>query len=396
MISVEKAKEIITENTRILSSKKIDVLQAVGKVLSEDIIAKINIPSFDNSAMDGFALKHSDIKNGITDFKIIGEVKAGDNSNMEIKSGECTEIYTGAPIPKGTDTIIMVEKTSTKDGKMILEKNYQSKLGKHIRLLGEQIKKGENALKKGSVINPSTASYLSALGETKVAVYSTPKIKIITTGNEIIQAGNPLKFGQIYESNSTALITLLKEQKAEDIIRQIGKDTIEELQETLSDSAEFDIVILTGGISMGKYDLVADCLNELGVKKEFHKIAQKPGKPLYFGTKGNTLFFALPGNPAAVITSYYEYIFPTIRKMMGFENTRLKSVKLPLLDEVKIKANRSNFLKGKIEKEGVKVLFGQGSHILSSFSVADCLIYLPKGKELYKKGEEVEVHILEI
>ena len=394
MISVEKAKKIISEKINLLHSEKIEVVNSVDRILSADVIAKINIPSFDNSAMDGFALKHSDLENGKTDFLILEDIKAGDNTEITINPGECAPIFTGALIPNGTDTIIMVEKTSEREGKMIIKKGYNSTIGKHIRLLGEQIKEGKIALKKGDIINPSAASYLSALGETKVQVYSSPKVKIITTGNEIVQAGNPLKSGQIYESNSTALISLLKEQNVSDIYHEVGKDTIKELLSTLKDVEKYDIVILTGGISVGKYDFVADCLERIGVKKEFHKVAQKPGKPLYFGTKGNTLFFALPGNPAAVITSYYQYIYPAIQKMMGSKKITLKQSSLPLLQNVRIKANRANFLRGKISKEGVEVLSGQGSHILSSFAIADCLIYLPKGKKDWGKGENVEVHIL--
>lgn len=396
MISVEEAKNIVYNKTKTLSSERLAVLDAVGRITSENIISKINVPSFNNSAMDGFALKNADIEKGISEFKVIGEIKAGDNPNITINSGECIPIYTGAPIPNGTDTIVMVEKTFLSNNIMMIEEGYQSKVGKHIRLEGEQIKHGEIALQKGLKITPSTASYLSAIGETTITVFSAPKVKIITTGNELIQAGEPLNFGQIYESNSTALISLLKEQRVTKITHKIAKDTSEYLFHTLSDYNDFDLIILTGGISMGKYDLVADCLEKIGVEKAFHKVAQKPGKPLYFGTKENTLFFALPGNPAAVITSYYEYIYPTIKKMMGFENTQLKTIRLPLLDDVKIKSNRSNFLKGKLEEDGVRVLFGQDSHILSSFAIADCLIYLPKGIELWRKGEKVEVHILEI
>jgi len=394
MITVEKAKDIISSKTIRLSQTKMKVVDSVGHVIAEDIHAKINIPSFDNSAMDGFSLIHSDIENGVNEYTILEEIKAGDHKDVFINSGECAPTFTGAPIPNGADTIIMVEKTLERDGKMIIEKGYNSKVGKHIRILGEQIKEGEIAIKKGNVINPSVASYLSALGETEILVYSSPKVKIITTGNEIVKVGNPLKFGQIYESNSTALISLLKEQNVSDIYHEVVNDTTEELLATLADSNKYDIMILTGGISVGKYDLVDDCLEEIGVKKEFHKISQKPGKPLYFGTKENTLFFALPGNPAAVITSYYQYIYPTIQKMMGSKKINLKQSSLPLLQDVKIKANRSNFLKGKMNNKGVKVLSGQGSHILSSFAIADCLIYLPKGKKEWKKGENVEVHIL--
>ena len=394
MISVEKAKKIISEKINLLHSEKIEVVNSVDRILSADVIAKINIPSFDNSAMDGFALKHSDLENGKTDFLILEDIKAGDNTEITINPGECAPIFTGALIPNGTDTIIMVEKTTTENNIMKVEEGYQSQSGKHIRLLGEQIKKGEVAIFKGQKINPATASYLSALGETEVKVFSSPEILIITTGNEIVQAGNPLQYGQVYESNSTAIITLLKQQSVTDITYKIAKDTNVNLLNKLENSEHYDIVILTGGISVGKYDLVADCLEKIGVQKEFHKIAQKPGKPLYFGTKGKTLFFALPGNPAAVITSYYEYLFPVIRKMMRYKNIELKKENLTLLNDVKIKANRSNFLKGKIEGNGVTILSGQASHILSSFAIADCFIYLPKGKENWKKRESVEVHIL--
>ena len=394
MISVEQAKTTISNSCKVKPIITVDLLSAVGFILAEDVIAKINIPSFDNSAMDGYAIQHQDIENGITKFHISEEVKAGDYPKDKIRTGECVPIYTGAPIPPGADSIIMAEKTTIFNEQMKIENGYKSKKGKHIRLLGEQIRKGEVALIKGTKISPSISSYLSALGEVEIPIFSEPKIKIITTGNEIIKAGIPLQFGQIYESNSTALIALLKEQKITKITPIIARDTTKDLLEKLQDINQYDIIILTGGISVGKYDLVADCLTEIGVEKIFHKIAQKPGKPLFFGRKKNTLIFALPGNPAAVITSYYQYIYPTIKKMLGFEKTELEKVQLPLLQDISIKENRSNFLKGKISEKGVNILSGQGSHILSSFSKSDCFIYLPQGKKHWYKGGNVEVQIL--
>ena len=394
MINVEEAKKIISNSCKESKIVRSTILSAVGYVLAQDVIAKINIPSFNNSAMDGYALRDIDLKNGISTFNILDDVKAGDNSNITVKKGECAPIFTGAMIPNGADTVIMVEKTAIINGKMKVDKDYKSKTGKHIRLLGEQIKKGEIAVKENTYISPAVASYLSALGETTISIYKPPKIKIITTGNEIIKAGTNLELGQIYESNSTALLALLSEQKVKDITHNICRDTNEEMLNTLSDILEYDIVIITGGISVGKYDLVEEALRKVGVKKEFYKVAQKPGKPLFFGTKENTLIFALPGNPAAVITSYYQYIYPTIQKMMKREETELKKMHVPLLDNISIKPNRANFLKGKVKENGVEVLFGQGSHILSSFSEANSLIYLPKGKEEWKKGELVEAQIL--
>ena len=394
MICVENARNTVLGSLKKANVEERNITSCVGFVLAEDIVSKIDIPSFDNSAMDGYAVQHHDLENKIRHFKILNEIKAGDNSNVVVREGYCAPIYTGAPMPLGADTVVMVEETEIKGDRIIVNDEYESKLGRHIRRRGEQVEVGEIALEKGTTINPSGASYLAALGFTKVKVFSPPKVKIITTGNEIIEAGKELEFGQIYESNSTALITLLKQQGVADLQHVTGRDDVDELLKTFEDLNDFDIVILTGGISMGKYDLVADCLKEVGVEKKFHKIAQKPGKPFYFGILNETLIFALPGNPSAVITSYYEYIFPAIGKMMGRSMPSLVKSFFPLLSKVKIKANRSNFLKGKIEQEGVEVLSGQGSHILNSLAIADCFIYLPKGQEVFHKGEVVEVHLL--
>ncbi len=393
MISVEKAKEIIFLESKKTKAIKQKVIASVGSILAEDIIAEINIPSFNNSAMDGYAFKYADFERGILKFKLQEEVKAGDNTSVVVQESCCSPIYTGAPIPEGADTVVMLEETTPKGDSIEINADYKNKLGKHIRIKGEQIQKGNLALKKGTIINPATASYLSALGNSEVKIFQAPKVKIITTGNEIIKPGTPLKFGQIYESNSTALISLLKQQNVKDIKHEVAKDTLEELQATLEDVNVYDIVIVTGGISVGKYDLVADALAAIGVEKKLYKIAQKPGKPLYFGTKDNTLFFALPGNPAAVITSYYEYIYPTIKKMMGFSDFELQKLSTILLKDVKIKTSRAHFLKGKINANGVDILGGQDSHILNSFAAANCLVYL-KDKELWKTGDNVEVHLL--
>lgn len=393
MISVEEAKGLIISNAFQLLSSERKISQSLHCVLSQDIESPIAYPPFDQSAMDGFALKYSDFEKSISP-EIIGESAAGIPFARTLKSGQAVRIFTGAKIPAGTDAVVVQERATVEKGKLIVQDNLLIS-GSNIRSKGSQINKGDVVLKKGQVINPGTIGLMAGLGITEVKVFQSPRVSLIVTGSELIKPGGPLTDGQVYESNSYCISAALESINIRSVeVISVGDDE-KEIQEKIKYALQnSDLVLATGGISVGKYDFVGKAFQETGVKNIFYKIAQKPGKPLFFGKLNSCLVFGLPGNPASSLSCFYEYVVPTIRKMQGHSSLFLKNKQFPILNDTPKKEGLSLFLKGKIVGDKVEVLFGQESNNISSFSASDCLIYLPAQKGNIPAGELVEVHIL--
>jgi molybdopterin molybdotransferase len=393
MISVEKAKKLILKNTQALAPSIVDVIDSLGSILSENVISPVVLPPFDQSAMDGFAIKFSDhVQN--KNIKVIGEVAAGKFFSKTIASGQAVRIFTGAPVPSDTDTVIMQEKVSIKNGDLSINDPGLFR-GANVRMAGSQIGKGKKALAKGTVITPGGVGYLTAMGVTSVKTISAPRITIIVTGSELKKPGEILKKGQIHESNSYTLQAALRSihlaaQKTV-WVQDHEQKVIDAIKKAISNS---DMVLITGGVSVGDYDFVGSSLEKLGVENIFYKVKQKPGKPLFFGKHNKTLIFGLPGNPAAVLTCFYEYVFMAIRAMQGRKETSLKKIILPIAKDHPKKKGLAFFLKGQQSGNSVNPLDGQQSYILSSFALADSIIFLPEEAENIKKGDSVEVHLL--
>ena len=262
--------------------------------------------------MDGYAIHlHEDLTYSIT-----GEVKAGDDHQPILNSGEAIRIFTGAPVPDSANAVVVQEKVTVKADQLFLEKNPLAE--DNIRPVGEQVKKGGLALKVGTKLTPAAIGYLTSLGITEVQVYKKPSIAIVTTGNELVEAGHPLEYGKIYESNSLMLKNAILNLGFEEVsIHKVEDDygkTLKTLEDVISRN---DMVIITGGISVGDYDFVGRALKELDVREIFYKVNQKPGKPLFFGKHRKTVLFALPGNPAAALTCFYVYVQTALLKMTG-------------------------------------------------------------------------------
>jgi molybdopterin molybdotransferase len=267
--------------------------------------------------------------------------------------------------------------------------------GSNIRAKGSQIRKGDVVLRKGQVINPAAIGLLASLGIVKVKVFSGPRVTLIVTGNELCEPGTLLKDGQVYESNSYCLRAALESMNCVQMeIVFVGDDekqTVEKLKSAIEKS---DMVLVTGGISVGKYDFVGKALQQLGVQIIFYKIAQKPGKPLFFGKLNKSLIFGLPGNPAAALSCFYEYVLTAIKIMQGRSDIFLSKQMMPIAGNTSKKEGLALFLKGKVCNGKVEVLDGQESSNINSFSTADCLIYLPALNEGVSVEEPVEIHLL--
>ncbi|TAL59543.1 MAG: molybdopterin molybdenumtransferase MoeA [Bacteroidetes bacterium] len=393
MISVEEAKDLIIKNLfRLVPSEK-NISECLGSVLSRDIISPISYPPFDQSAMDGFALGYSDFQKSMP-LEIIGESAAGNPFAAALKPGQAIRIFTGAKIPVGSDAVVTQEKASVEKGKLIIQ-DKSLEQGANIRTTGSQIMKGDVILKKGQAINPGAIGLLASLGITEVNVYSSTRVTLIVTGNEFVKPGNSLNEGQVYESNSYCIKAALEAANCKSIeIVNVGDDEKQTTEKLKSAIEKSDLVLATGGISVGKYDFVGKAFQQLGVQHIFYKIAQKPGKPLFFGKLNSCLIFGLPGNPAAALTCFYEYVLTAIKIMQGRSDISLTKKMMPVSENTSKKEGLSLFLKGKIAEGKVAVLEGQESSNISSFAMADCLIYLPAQKGSISAGELVEIHLL--
>lgn len=392
MISVEEAKKIIRENVIELQPLQLPLKDAVGLVLAEDVYATVYIPPFNQSSMDGYAfsfkgwqLHHK--------LEVAGEVPAGRNDMLTLAPNQAVRIFTGAPVPDSADTVVMQEKVKLEDGELLLEDETIEK-GTNIRAKGFEIKPGSRALVKGDHLSPAAIGFLAGIGVTDVRVFPKPSISIIVTGKELQQPGKPLQYGQVYESNSLTLLAALQGLHISEVRVLLVDDDLEKLNDTLQNElALSDVVLLSGGISVGDYDFVLEAATQCGVTKLFHRLRQRPGKPLYFGKKDHKMVFGLPGNPSSVLTCFYEYVLPALQQLSGSKK-ELPVLQVPLAKAINKAVGLTHFLKGFYNGEEATALDAQESYRLSSFAKANCLIKIGEEVTHCDEQELVEIHLL--
>jgi molybdopterin molybdotransferase len=392
MISVAEAKSIINEQCSQLPVIKKSLNDSSGCLLANDVISIADIPPFNQSAMDGYAFQYDDWLNN-KELKIKGELAAGAHIKIKLEQGHAIRIFTGAPVPEGADTVVMQERTSIMNGQLIID-DLNLKIGNAIRLKGSEIKARHCALERGTYLSPAAIGFLASIGIDQVEVFKTPVVSIIVTGNELKEPGTKLEHGQVYECNSFALLAALKQLQINDIYVFRAKDDKDEIVHMLTKALDLaDIVLLTGGVSVGDYDFVLNAADSLGIKKLFHRIKQKPGKPLYFGKLPNKTIFGLPGNPSSVLTCFYEYVIPALNRLSP-SIPLLQSIYVPLNKEINKAIGLTHFLKATHDGLNVMPLDAQESYKLSSFAKANCLICLDENTTHCKVGSIVEIHLL--
>ena len=390
MITVNQAKELIAAAIQPLEPVNINLAEAAGHILAADIYAAVDIPAFRQSSMDGYAFR---FEAGLSFYHLAGEMAAGTTEPLEIKAGEATRIFTGAPLPGGADTVVMQEKITKENNKIIVDDPMLS-VGSNVREKGSEIKADALAMEKGSLLSPAAIGFLAGIGTTEVAVYPMPKVAVILTGNELQQPGKVLIFGQVYESNSFALSAALKNEGINDIKLFWVSDDLDLLIQSLNEVLEnSDVVLLTGGVSVGEYDFVTKAADACGIQQIFHKVKQKPGKPLLFGTKSKQLVFGLPGNPSSVLSCFYNYALPAL-KALSCKQDSVKTLQAELSTDYKKTAGLTHFLKGIYADGKASPLNAQESFRLSSFAHSNCLICLDETEEFYKAGTTVTIMLL--
>ncbi len=403
-ISLDEAKKIIDANiapiqrTEILKIKDLVKFNVFAdRILATDVNADINIPPFDKSAMDGYAVKFEDIQNASLEnpvkLKLIGSVFAGQTSKnkttlKEIKSGECIYVTTGSVLPVNANAVVITEYTK-RDGNEI--KIFKSvKLSENIGKEGEDIKKGTVVLRKGEILTPAKIGVLAAIGVKEIEVYSIPKVAIISTGNEIIDLGKNLMPGKIYDINSYTLAAVIKKAGCIPVRPKIAKDKEEILQKQLEDALQYDVVIISGGSSVGEKDLLSKVVESSG-KILFHGVNIKPGKPTLFGNVKGKYVFGMPGNPTSCLMNAYIFLLPALRKMARLPFKR-KIVKAKISEKFINKSDRHLFVTVKLEKGYAKIVY-KTSGAITSMSGADGFIEIPITKQVIEKDEEVEVNL---
>lgn len=389
MISVQRAFNLIAQEVSPMVSVEIPIELANGLVVAETIYSPENVPAFSQSSMDGYAFAYDE---NIVSYQLVGEMAAGSSTTFHLNPGEAVRIFTGAAVPFNADTVLMQEKALVQVGKLKILDD-QLKKGNNVRQIGSEIAKGEKAVEKGNALKPAVIGFLASMGISKVKVYPNPKVAVVVTGNELVSPGGNLEYGQLFESNSFTLTAALKQMGIQDVTVVEVKDDLDQLHTVLSQIIEaHDLVLISGGVSVGDYDFTLKALELSEVKTIFHKVKQKPGKPLLFAVKSDTVIFGLPGNPASVLTCFYEYVLPAISKMT-LRKLALQSQKAILQNDYSKPEGMTHFLKAKYQDNLVSLGTGQESYKLSSFAEANCLAIFPAEVSKITSGETIEVHL---
>lgn len=400
MISVAQAKKIIAETVPQGEAVLATLSESVGCVLAADLHATVDLPLFSNSAMDGFAVRTEDLESASEEspvsLPIQMAIQAGDHPTP-LEVGQAAKIMTGAMIPQGAEAVVMREDAEENDGSVRFIRPIS--MGKNIRLRGEEIRKGETALRQGASLTPAAVGFLASLGIRSLPIHRKPRVALLSTGNELVEGGRKPSPGKIFESNSLALRAALSEVPCHVVPFPVCPDDPKALKKYLEVALKAcDITIVSGGVSVGDYDYSKSVFSELGVETLFWQIAQKPGKPLFFGKGGGHLVFGVPGNPASALVCFYEYIRPALRLFTGFRESELLSDEGLLEERCSKKPGLTHFIRAfaHLGPSHLQVtpLEKQGSHVLQSFAEANCLAVLSEESGTLEKGSPVSIHWL--
>ncbi|MFI5304500.1 MAG: gephyrin-like molybdotransferase Glp [Nitrospiria bacterium] len=396
MITVEDAIEIVLSNSKIIDIEDCPIRDTLGRILASSILAPHDQPPWDNSAMDGYAVRWEDIQAGSehnpVTLRKIEVIPAGQAPRFPLNKGECSKIMTGARIPTGADTVVPVEVTN-QIGEEILILKTGSK-NDHIRLKGEDVQKGKTVLKKGKRIRPSEISMLASLGILRVPVFKKPIIAVLSTGNELTELNEKRSENKIFNSNGYALCALAEECGGFPLDLGIAQDSKDALLKKLQEGESADILVVSGGVSMGDFDYVREVLGAYG-KIKFWRTAMRPGSPVAFGEYNGKPFFGLPGNPVSCMVTFKLFVEPLVKKMGGASLFRSEAFPAILDQEIHKKKGLRSFLRGVIfnDRQEIKVkLTGeQGSHLIHSMVEANCLIDVPEELEHVEEGKKIMV-----
>src|SRR6266436_6653983 len=391
MISEEQARKKILETVRSLASRRLSLSQALGCFAAEDYFARLPLPAFDNSAMDGYAVVASSCARGKR-LRVTGEQPAGRDKQLHVSPGEAVRIFTGAPMPAGADAVVMQEDV-TRDGDEIVI-NVDVDIEEFVRKRGCDLGEGQKILGKGDPIVATKLALLASQGFAQVSVGGEVRAAIISTGDELAKPGEKIQPGQIYDSNSVLLQSLLEHAGATVAMTEHCRDDANSLRKAFQSATKNEIVIVTGGVSVGEHDLVQETLRDLGAKIDIWRVAIKPGKPFLFGQLGRCFVFGLPGNPVSAFVTFLQFVRPAILRMMGANNLDLPKIPAKLTVDLINDGERAHYIRGKCEDGNFAPIGRQESHALFALSQSNALLRVGTGESL-KAGETVDVQVWE-
>ncbi len=401
MISVHDALTTILDTVSLLAGERVSLLQAAGRILAEDIHSEREVPPFANSAMDGYAVRWEDIREASTEqpasLEILEIIQAGAVPQQTVTMGAASKIMTGAVLPHGADTVIRVEDTEEYDGRVWIKR--QERPGTHIRDRGEDIHRGQKVLERGRVLGSADIGLLASVGRSFVLVRQRPRVAILSTGNELVEVDEALQPGQIVNSNAYTLAAAVQEVGGLPILLPIARDTLAEIRAALHEAVRHDVVLSTGGVSVGDFDFVKQAMDELHIRRLFWQVAQKPGKPLTFGLLQERPYWGLPGNPVSALVCFYLYVRPALARMMGREKLFLPVVAATMGEDITKAKGLTEFVRCRVvSSNGHHQVFSTGnqsSGVLSSLSLGKGLIIGPPELPLLPKGMQVNVLVLD-
>lgn len=397
MILFDQALQLVLTQARLLPAESVAVLGSLGRVLREDVKAKHPIPPFDRSAMDGYAVRAADVATASEErparLQVLEDVPAGRRAKQPVGPGQAVRIMTGAALPGGADAVVMVESTRVEGREVKILNPVQP--GDNLALAGEDVEPGQVVIEAGAVIGPAEMGMLAAVGKNQVKVSRRPKVAVISTGDELCEPGRPLPAGKIRDANGYSLFGMALAAGAEARFLGIARDRPDRLLAKLKRSQGFDLVVLSGGVSVGDYDLVQDILRGRGVKQLFWKVAIKPGMPIFVGRAGRQILFGLPGNPVSCLVTFGLFARPLLDAMQGKRQIGLPRGRARLAADLKVKPGRRHFLRGVLAFQNlepwVTVLRDQHSGVLRSLLEANVLVDVAGEIRGLPAGTEVDV-----
>jgi molybdopterin molybdotransferase len=393
-----EAQRIILGSVMTLGAEQVRLEKSLGRVLAQDIQANRDLPPYDVSAMDGFALRAADVAGAPLELEIIEDIKAGDMPTKTVAAGQCSRIMTGAPMPPGADAVIRVEDTEAVTGSAVRILK-AVKACNDVRPRGENMRDGDVVLTTGTEITPGVIGVLATVKAAQFAVYRRPRVAILSTGNELEAMNEPVGSDKIPDSNSYALMAQVQALGIEPVLLGIARDDPDELERYLERGLGYDVLLVSGGTSVGVHDYVRPTIENLGVQMKFWRVAIRPGHPLAFGTTGKTAVFGLPGNPVSSMVCFEEFVIPALRSLMGNPRLYRRTVTARVAHAVKFRPGRTEFIRVQLTRDEAGYIASstgtQSSGVLLSMAKADGLMIVPSDSTGLAAGEQVTVQLLD-
>jgi molybdopterin molybdotransferase len=392
MLSEEEARNKILAAVPTLPVEKVPLRQAASRFSATELVATVPLPSFDNSAMDGYAVIASSATKGAR-LKIVGDQPAGVSRDLRVRPSQAVRIFTGAPLPAGANAVVMQEETERADDFVLIRTDCVSP-GEFVRIAGGDLAVGQQILRRGDRLSPVTLPLLASQGVEFIDVHEIPRVAIVTTGDELVDPGTELRPGEIFETNGVMLAALAEAAGVEVVMQSHCRDDFEELCAVLRDATENDVVMISGGVSVGERDLVRDTLREVGAQIDLWRVAVKPGKPFLFGMRERCAIFGLPGNPVSSFITFLIFVRPALLQMMGAKDLSMPRSIARVSHDIAGDETRPHYLRGKMEDGRFSILGRQESHALFGLARANALLRVNPGEQL-PAGSEVEVLLLD-